>query len=275
MSPGDQVTAQQEGEQARSITPRGARIPQVPIEETLKIVSALSQLAAPSSPQRIAQQVGTPPTSSRFKERLAAASYYGFVQRSKDGIEVTDRGEAVIGSDASAELKARREAVMSTNFGSIAHRLRGREANEQIIAVRLQDDYKVPESSAKRVANVMVTALQQAQLLSDGRFDTGPIEDLEGLLPLADKPSSRHPKAKQPEPKKVVAKEPTKGARERIHQSAAEKGTSGDQAPPFRQKDPLDRSSGFQVLVRIDATNLSPEQIVQLVKELRTLEQAD
>lgn len=59
---GAQVTAQKEGEQARSITPRGARLPQVPIEDTLKIVSALSALAAPSPPQRIAQQVGTPPT---------------------------------------------------------------------------------------------------------------------------------------------------------------------------------------------------------------------
>src|SRR6266508_2899354 len=260
------------GERGPSRTPRGAKLPQVPLDDTLPVVRTLSDLAAPSSSQRIAQSLGTTSTSSSCKQRVAAAGYYGFIRRSGDRYEITDRGEAVIGPDGDVELRARREALMSSGFGQVIYILRGREANEDTIAARLQDDSKVPEPAAKQLAKVLITSVTQAKLQSNNRFDVGPIEEMEGVLETAEKPTKA---GSMPSPKRVVADDTPREASRRVELRSVDKATPGGQAPPFRQVTSLVTSSSLQVVLMIDAANLSPEQIVQLFKELRTLEQDD
>lgn len=244
-----------EEEQPRKRTPFSARLPQVPAERAVPIVEALAALGAPATPQVIAQQMGTSPSSSGFKTRLAAAGYYGLIEVDGSRRTLTPRGEALAGGDEDRTRQARREAVMGTNFGPVIHSLRGRQISEATIALRLQSDLQVPQASARNVAKALIESARYAELLSDDdRLDAAAIEQAAGVMPQPDESTTR------PRQRTVAAPQAPRPTR------APERKTP----VPEKKEEVLPLAGGVQVVVKIDAANLTPQEIAELVRALQT-----
>jgi hypothetical protein len=253
--------------QKQKRTPFSARLPQASVQEVVPIVEALSALGVPSTPHVIAQQMGTSyATNSRFRTRLGAAGYYGFIRKDGERRALTPRGEALVGGDADAARQARSEAVMGTTFGPLIHSLRGRAVSENTISIRLQSENGVPEGSAPAVAKALVDAATDAGLIADGRFDAAAIEAAAAVMPAqsetpeTDGGQARQKPETEPKPKQAPApKIESKKATPKTP-SATEKGTEAGQRPFV---------PGVQVVVKIDASNLAPQQIAELVRALQ------
>jgi hypothetical protein len=250
-------------EQQRKRTPFSARIPQAPLDETIEVVEALYALGAASTPHVIAQQMQTSyQTDARFRTRLGAAGYYGFIRKEGRQRALTPRGEAVVSGDAAAAEPARREAVMSSAFGPIIHSLRGRPVNENTIALRLGAEYEVPQGTVARVARVLVESATQAGLMTDGRLDAAAVEALADIMPSRDEQGSvapRAPKTPRGEPER---KEPGQRTTQRVsHREQASTRRSGDDQSPF--------VPNVQVVVKVEASNLTPVEIAELVRALQ------
>ena len=242
-------------------TPRNAKIPQWPIEAVVPIVKALSDLAGPASNARIAQQLGTSPAGGKFRSKLGTCRYYGFVRKQGETNHLTPRGEALIGDDPDAAVKARREAVMSTTFGQVIRKFVGREPNESTIAARLEDDFGSPTASAEYQAQMLVKASTEAGLISNGRFDAAAIESIPAeLTPAAPQANGAEPKASRQQPaQEQGAKEPKQLTPEKPKPEVI---VREEKQSPF--------APGVQVVVKIDASGWTPEQVVELVKGLST-----
>jgi hypothetical protein len=248
-------------EQKQRRTPFSVKLPQVALDAATEIATALGELGTASTPQVIGQQMGASyATNARMRTKLGAAGYFGLIEKQGEKRALTPRGEAIIGDDAEAAERARREAVLSTNFGPILHSLRGRTINDGVIKLRLQSDYAVPESSAPTVATALIDSAQQAGLSSDGVLDAKVIEGYESVLPK-DEPEPapqrerrQNGQVKQPPPPKAETKRTEKQRDVKTKDVEVER-------RPF---DP-----GVQVVVKIDATQLSPQEIAELVRALQ------
>lgn len=154
---------------------RSARLPQVPIERSIPIARALQELAAPSTPHRIAQRLGVSPSAGPFRTVLGAAGYYGLIRQDGERRVLTSLGERVVaGGDGG--VAARQEAVAQTGFRNILSTFRGREVNEAVIAARLQDDFGLTTGAAGLIAKALVEACEQSSLIVNRRFDAAAIE---------------------------------------------------------------------------------------------------
>jgi hypothetical protein len=242
-------------EQVTRRTPFSVKLPQVALDESLEPVRALADLGAPATPHVIAQHAETSYSSSAFKTKLAAAGYYGLIRKDGDKRALTERGTTILG-DGDEATRARREAVMSTSFGPLIHSLRGRAVSETAVALRLQNDYRVPEGSAPSVADALIDAATQAGLIQDGRFDAVAIEEAESVLPsetaaatTGDGATPTRAITSPRQPEAMPARKP-----------------ATPPAPEVKQRIPFAR--GVQVVVKIDASSLTPQQIAELVREL-------
>lgn len=246
-------------EQGPKRTPFSARLPQASLAEVLPVVDALAALGAPSTPHVIAQQMGTSyKTDARFRTRLGAAGYYGFIEKQGDRRVLTPRGVAVTSGDGDAATKARREAVMSSTFGPIMHTLRGRPVDENTVSLRLQSDYSVPKGSAPGIAKVLVASATEADLVADNRFDAAGIESLAALMPTQDETQQRDGKVKRTAPEQKEGA-PRSG-------DAKEKARTGGKQTEVQERPFV---PGVQVVVNIDASKLTPREIAELVRELQ------
>jgi hypothetical protein len=238
-------------------TPRSAKIPQWSVEAVVPHVQALSDLAGPATNARIGQQLGTSPAGGKFRSKMGTAGYYGFIKKDGDLNVLTPRGEALIGDDEAAAVKARREAVMSTPFGQVIRKFASREPNEGTIAARLEDDFASPAESATYLAQTLVKAAREAALISNGRFDAAAIEEYSSVVqtvtPAAVATSSSGvnatTKASTPKPKAAAATKPK------------ETEVVVEKERPF--------APGVQVVVKVDASSLTPQQIAELIRELQ------
>jgi hypothetical protein len=223
-------------------------------------VEALAALAGPGSNARIAQQLRVSPAGGKFRSKLGTAGYYGFIRKQGEMNHLTPRGEALIGDDDEAALQARREAVMSTSFGNVIRKFVGREPNESTIAARLADDFGSPEASAQEQATILVKAATEARLISNGRFDAAVIEGVpEDLTPDAPETNGAEPK-----PARVAATREPKHQHEtpvpKAEKPKPEVIVREEKQPPF--------APGVQIVVKVDASGWTPEQVVELVKGL-------
>lgn len=244
-------------EQQQRRTPFSAKLPRVAIDDAVGIAAALAELGAPATPHVIAAHMGTSyATNARFRTTLGAAGYYGLVEKQGERRALTSRGEGVISSDADAAQRARREAVMSTTFGPIIHSLRGRPINESAIRLRLQSDHSVPEKSAPTVSRALIDAAAQAGLASDGKFDAVAVEEAAYALP-SEEPTPQKTPPKQPSRESPTAKADTVKRKAKPPKEERRE----DEQRPF--------APGVQVVVRIDASTLSPQQIAELVRALQ------
>lgn len=243
-------------------TPFSAKLPQVSLSQAISVAETLAALAAPQTPAVIAQHMGTSRSSSGFKSKLAAAGYYGLIAVDGDKRTLTDRGTAITSGDGARVADAGRDAVMSTTYGPILHSLRGRPVNEAIVSSRLQSDYNVPKASADHVAGVLIASATVAGLVTSDRFDAVAIEAHEGVLPVSTKvsptsgasgsakPADPTPRSSRPKPSQRTPP----AANPLVVETAKE-------PPPFGR--------GVQIVVKIDATGLTPEQIAELVRSLQ------
>lgn len=187
---------------------RSSRLPQAPIDKALPIARALQELAGPSTPHRIAQRLGVSPTAGAFRTVLGAAGYYGLIRQEGDRRALTDLGQRAV-ADGEDGLLARQQAVARTGFRSILTTFRGREANEGVIAARLQDDFAVPAAGSAQIAKALVEACSQVQLIANGRFDAEAIENALAAAPSeanAPAPDHREHAGTRPAPAKPVSR---------------------------------------------------------------------
>jgi hypothetical protein len=250
-------------EQSPKRTPFSARLPQASLNEVIPVVEALAALGTPSTPHVIAQQMGVSyTTNARFRTRIGAAGYYGLIEKDGDRRRLTSRGEAITSGNTNAVEQARREAVMSTTFGPVIHSLRGRTVDENTVALRLQQDYGVPQSSAPNVARALVDAATQAELIADDRFDAAAIEAVASVMPSKDEQPARQAReSKAPKESQAAKKQ------ESVRQQPPVTTVKEEQARPF--------VPGVQVVVKIDASSLSPTEIAELVRTLQAPTEPD
>jgi hypothetical protein len=151
--------------------------------------------------------------------------------------------------------QARREAVMGTNFGPVIHSLRGRQISEATIGLRLQSDLEVPQASARNVAKALIESARYAELLSDDdRLDAAAIEEAAGVMPQPDESTTRPRQRTVPAPQ---AQRPTRAPEPKT-------------PVPEKKKEVLPLAGSVQVVVKIDASNLTPQEIAELVRALQT-----
>jgi hypothetical protein len=147
---------------------------------------------------------------------------------------------------------------MSTNFGPVIYSLRGRPISEATVALRLQNDLQVPEGSARNVAKALIESARNAELLTgdDDRLDAAAIESVASVIPT---PESR------PAPGRGTSTQP-EGTQQRNGGAAPKPKRL---AKPIVKEEPRPLAGGVQVVVKVDASNLTPEQIVELVQKLQ------
>jgi hypothetical protein len=261
------MSTQEEQAQKQTRTPFSVKLPQVALDAATEIATALGELGTASTPHVIGQHMGVSyATNARMRTKLGAAGYFGLIEKQGDKRALTPRGEAIIGDDAEAAERARREAVMSTNFGPILYSLRGRTINDGVIKLRLQSDYNVPENSAPTVATALIESAAQAGLSSNGALDAKVIEHYENVLPKEDDaPTPQHERRQNgqattstPKPKPEQKRTPEKRTPEK--QPVTTKEVEVERRPFV---------PGVQVVVKIDATQLGPQEIAELVRALQ------
>lgn len=262
--------ADQEQNGKREIISRSAKLPQHGFEAIRPVTQALADLVAPSTKERIAEQLGVA-AKGRFSGKLATAGYYGFLERTEDSrLRVTERGQAFLGGHPEAERQAKREGVMSTNFGPIIYKLRSYQPKQAVITAWMKDDFGVPAASAEKVAETLVSVSEEAELIDEnGRFSASAIEDTHAALEssggLPDDPVA----TPTPKPKAATSTQSTsepaasRTAKRSNATASAQADRSGGQSGPFVQ-------APVQVVVNVDASRLSAEQITDLVRTLQT-----
>jgi hypothetical protein len=254
------MSTQEEHKQKR--TPFSVRLPQVALDAATEIATALGELGTPSTPHVIGQHMGVSyATNARMRTKLGAAGYFGLIEKQDGKRALTPRGEAIIGEDPEAAERARREAVMSTNFGPILYSLRGRTINDGVIKLRLQGDYTVPESSAPTVATALIDSAEQAGLSSNGALNAKVIEEYESVLPK-DEPETPTLQRERRQNGQVTHQPPKPGPKRTPEKQRDVKAKQVEvERRPF--------VPGVQVVLKIDATKLGPQEIAELVRALQ------
>lgn len=262
----------EENDNSKHKVSRNAKLPQHGFSAIRVHVSALAELAAPSTKERIAEQLGVA-AKGRFLGKLAAAGYYGLFSRDGEKYQVTERGHAFLSDNAEESLRAMREGLMSTNYGSIIHLLRSQEPKESVIAARLQDDLNVPDASAPALAKVLIAVAKESGLIAEhGRFSASAIEDATETLG-----SLPEPPAKPATPSRSATANPSTPAPGPNGKPAESRST---RATTTKQNDGKGQSNGgaqgaplgvapVQVIVNVDASKLGAQEIADLVRALR------
>jgi hypothetical protein len=255
--------AENENDGARK-TLRGAKLPQVGLDTAIEVARKLDELAGAVSRAVLAQHLGSTITSGPFKTKLATSIYYGIVEERDGKCSITERGLAIIGTDAAAATQARREAVMSSNFGPIIKSLATREPNLQVVSLRLQNEFAAPPDAAERVAQVLIDAATQGHLVThDNRFDAQAIEAASSALPSASSNGSESLRQSTPRPK------PASESRAAAPSAPAAPARTEQPKKEVNERPLVQAAPAVTVEVKIDASGLSPTEIAELVWALQ------
>jgi hypothetical protein len=154
---------------------------------------------------------------------------------------------------------------MATGFGTVITRLKGREPTEQTIAARLEDDHGVPQKSSGGLAAILVSSARTAELVSGDRFDTAAIEAAAAALP-----KTPEGPAKQPARPKAgtTGRTSTDPVPEATPAASPERPAPPLAAPEAGGAHPLASAMQVNVVVNVNASNLTPDEILQLVTAL-------
>jgi hypothetical protein len=156
-------------------TPKGARLPQVDLLSALPLAEVVAEFAGSITRPVLAQHLKMSPASSSFKNKVAAAKYYGLLEQKGDQISLTARGQRAVDGD----VAARREAVLATGFGGLIKLFAARSADADVLSSRLKMDFAVPDGSARALADTLISAGSQVGLVSNGVFDAAAIQGVE------------------------------------------------------------------------------------------------
>lgn len=254
----------------RVITPKSLKLPRVGFEEVKPLVEAMVALNGASSRNLIFDQAGASASGGTAKKKWAALGYYGF-RTDLDGskFDVSERGQTFVSGDADRQREAKQHALISTGFQPIIARFSTRPANQGAIAGILREDFGVPETTAANAAAELLIALAtEAGFIVGGTFKAAPIEQAMEAVPARRDAKPRasatrtgglagaKPKQAPKQPAVSATPKPPNG------QGAAERTGSEGQAGPFGL-------APVQVVVNVDASKLTGEQIAGLVRALQ------
>lgn len=246
-------------------TPNSAGLPGNVPSKTKRIVTTLADLAGPASSARLAGRLGLQLTG-RVATELSSAKQYRFIATESDKLIIAPRGEAFIGDDKAASLRAAQDGVMGTAFGPIIKKLMTRQADASIVAVRFQEDQGLSEGPAKNRAAILVKAAEEAQLIVDGRFDAEAIEEAiarVGGLSHDESKAAPTPTRQPVTPKATDVKPEVKVANSRA-------GTSKQNAPNAEERGgPFVRAPSMKIVLQIDASKLTAHEIMTIASKLR------
>jgi hypothetical protein len=188
--------------------------------------------------------------------------YYGFREEAPDGRQViSERGRALLSSDAAVSLEAKQQALVASGFHTTLDRFSTSPVNLTAIEGVLHEDLDVPEQQVKKIANVLVESAEDAELIVENRFQVAPIQQAieavgEITVTTSDKPMARRPTEnnhKDPAPPRPP------GPKGKPQTPAAEKVEVEGQSGPF----------AVSVEIEIDAKDHTPQEIGQIVREVR------
>jgi hypothetical protein len=238
-------------------------------------VEATLALNGGSSRNLIFDQAGASGSGGTAKKKWAALGYFGFRTDLGGGkFDVSERGQAFLGGDPDREREAKQHALVSTGFRSIIARFSTRPANQGAIAGILREDFGVPEAStATAAAELLISLATEAGFIVGGSFKAAPIEAAMEAVPAggngkapagarAQVSSATKPKPPAPKPAVRGQSAPKPAAPSADGQGAVTDPASEGQAGPFAL-------APVQVVVNVDATKLTGEQIAGLVRALR------
>jgi hypothetical protein len=232
----------------RQITPKGAKLPGRTLADALSIAKVLSDLAAPSSKDRIAGENNETSAGGNFKTKFAAAGYFGLVEKDGDKYKLTERGRAAIGGD----VQAKRAAVMGTGFGPVIKLFSTRKVKDSVIEARLKDDCNASESSVENLREVLVESATEAGLVVDGKFDATAIESVADDE-IGPKPGPRS--RKSPDQTSKAPRPPAKDP-------------PPEKDPPPPKEPPAAVNSPIQVVVQVDGSKMEPAKLAELIRLL-------
>jgi hypothetical protein len=267
----DDDTQHAEGKKTRIAT--SAKMPSATPDATTRVVSKLSELAGPTSRERLASALGVALTGG-VARALSSSLLYGFVKLDSDKkLNITDRGNAFVGDDADASKQAAREGLMVTGFGPLIKRLSTRNAAEDVIAVRLQEDQGLDATASEDRAKLLVKAGTAAGLIVNSKFDGGVIEDTIAVVGEPDAPKPAEAPAAKPKPaaKPAAASTPPAAPTPPPAGNAGSGGSGGGEAEQQQPPAPFQQAAGtpLQVVLHIDASKLDAKEIGAIVRELR------
>lgn len=249
-------------------TQKSLRMPRVSIEDVRDLVIALDGLSGPGSRNLVFDEAEKAATGGAADKRWGAMGYYGFRRKVSGGKhKITDRGRALLSDDSATVLAAKQQAVMDTGFRPIIVRFSGRPVNQGTVAGVLREDYGVPAESAEAFAALLISVATDAELVVDSKFKPAPIEAAAEAVAGRDAapktPRSALPPDAAPKPRRVSATPPdgSKVATEHAQRSSDRDEAAGG--------DPNTGPFGVSVEIKIDAKDHSPEQIGQIVREVR------
>lgn len=236
-------------------TPKGQMVPTCSPNDLRPLLTALASFGGPISKPILAKQVGTTITSSAYKSKLGTAGYYGFLTRNGNSFQITPRGEAFLSDDAARSQQAAQEGVMSTGFAAIIGRQTTRAANPTALAGLLVEMAGVPEARSDTVAVEMIDICTETAIIADGHFDPEAIEATMSAVG---------------EITVTTAKPPQQAAATAAKPAAATKQPRGQSPPPAPEVEVKGATpfAPISVVIQIDASNVSPKQIGQIVREL-------
>ena len=87
-------------------TPKRAKLPQVDLISVVPLAKVVAEFAGPTTRPVLAQHLKMSPASSSFKNKVAAAKYYGLIEQKGDQISVTARGQGAVDDDEAAMRQA-------------------------------------------------------------------------------------------------------------------------------------------------------------------------
>jgi hypothetical protein len=247
---------------------RGQRLPQATFAEVRVLVDALHSLQGAASKKLIAGQADGTVGGGTFERKWSAMGFFGFREKAGEGkFSLSERGLAFASGDEDAQRQAMQHALMASGFRKVIDRFSTSPVNESIIAGVLHDDLDVPEEKTAKLAKLLVNLAADAGLIENGRFQVAPIEQaMEAVSEITvtsaktDTPAKPKPKRakspQQPTPAAALTQQqPTKTMPPAITTRIGDGGQTG----PFE----------VSVEVKIDAKNHSPEEIGNIVREIR------
>ena len=109
-------------------TPKGAKLPQVDLLSVMPMAKVVAEFAGPITRPVLAQHLKMSPASSSFKNKIAAAKYYGLLEQKGDQIRVTPWGQSAVDGDEAAM----RQAVLNTGFGGLIRQFAARATDTDV-----------------------------------------------------------------------------------------------------------------------------------------------
>lgn len=146
--------------------PRISDFPRASLSKAVELARAVDSLGGQCDPEMAAGKLGRK-IGGAFKDLIAAASKYGFVESRKQRLYTTNRfRDLKLAYDEKSEVDIFQEAFLGVPlFLKIADRFEGKKLPRDIFEKLLVKEFEVPEVMAGRVATYFIEGAKTTGLL--------------------------------------------------------------------------------------------------------------